>query len=132
MISGAMSPLISAGRYQLPLGTYRVATEDLLWFLLCVAFLPLTRRRFRLAPDGLDATTSFGRKRFVRWDDVASLHFSVLFGFVLTLVDGRRLYLPGALYGLASFSEEAAAQLPAERMTARAKARVSLDRARLS
>jgi hypothetical protein len=80
MISGAMSPLISAGRYQLPLGTYRVATEDLLWFL----------------------------------------------------VDGRRLYLPGALYGLASFSEDAAARLIAERMTARAKAKVSLYRARLS
>jgi hypothetical protein len=43
----------------------------------------------------------------VRWDDIASLDFSKLSGFVLKLVDGRRLYSPGVLHGLASFSEEA-------------------------
>lgn len=93
--------------------------------------LPLGRRRFRLTPDGLNASTSFGCKRFVRWADIASLHFSRLFGFVLTLGDGRKLYLPGALHGLASFSEEAAARLTADRMTVRAKAKISAYRARL-
>jgi hypothetical protein len=91
MISTAMFPSISAGRYAFPIGIYRVEARDLFWFLLCLALLPLTRRRFRLTPDGLDAVTSFGCKRFVRWDDVASLHFSKLFGFVLKLADGRRL-----------------------------------------
>jgi hypothetical protein len=131
MISTAMFPSISAGRYEFPIGIYRVEARDLFWFLLCLALLPLTRRRFRLTPHGLDAVTSFGCKRFVRWDDVASLHFSKLFGFVLKLADGRRLYLPGALHGLASFSEEAAARLPADRMTVRATAKISAYRARL-
>jgi hypothetical protein len=50
---------------------------------------------------------------------------------VLKLVDGRRFYFPGILHGLASFSEEAAARLTADRMTATAKASICAYRARL-
>jgi hypothetical protein len=50
---------------------------------------------------------------------------------VLKLVDGRRFYFPGILHGLASFSEEAAVRLTADRMTARAKASICAYRARL-
>jgi hypothetical protein len=64
-----------------------------------------------------------GRHRIAR--------LSKLSGFVLKLVDGRRFYFPGILHGLASFSEEAAARLTADRMTATAKASICAYRARL-
>jgi hypothetical protein len=131
VISTAMFPSLPAGRYEFAIGRYRVEARNLFWFLLSLALLPLTRRRFRLTPDGLDALTYFGCKRFVRWDDIASLDFSKLSGFVLKLVDGCRLYFRGARHGLASFSEEAAARLTADRMTARAKASICAYRARL-
>lgn len=131
MISAAMFPSFSTVRHAFSIGAFRVNALHFFWFLLLLALLPRARRRFHLTPDGLDASTSFGCKRFVRWADVASLHFSRLFGFVLTLGDGRKLYFPGALNGLASFSEEAAARLTADQMTVRAKAKISAYRARL-
>jgi hypothetical protein len=69
-----------------------VEARNLFWFLLSVALLPLTRRRFRLTPDGLDG-----------WPPLAARRSC----------DGTT------------------ARLTADRMTARAKARISAYRARL-